>query len=87
MITDLRNPSLKPRHLEAVEAALEFKFTPEQPLTIGRLVEIYAFDHMEKIQEISGQASSEASLEAILKKVKRNCRVDLFVYYISFLNN
>ena len=38
-------------------------------MTLGRLVEIGAFKHSERLQEISGQASSEASLESILKKV------------------
>ena len=69
MITDLRNPSLKPRHWEVIEQVLEQQFTEEDPLTLGRLEEIHAFQHTEAIQEISGQASSEASLELILKKV------------------
>lgn len=43
--------------------------TPEEPLTLGKLIEINAFQHEERIQEISGQASSEASLEGILKRV------------------
>ena len=69
MITDLRNPTLKQRHWDVIENILEFKFTPEDPLTLGKLVDINAFKHGEALQEISGQASSEASLEAILKKV------------------
>lgn len=32
-------------------------------------MEINAFQHEERLQEISGQASSEASLEGILKRV------------------
>lgn len=43
--------------------------TLEDPLTLGKLIEINAFQHEERIQEISGQASSEASLEGILKRV------------------
>jgi hypothetical protein len=43
--------------------------TPEEPLTLGKLIDINAFQHEERIQEISGQASSEASLEGILKRV------------------
>ena len=45
--------------------------TPEEPLTLGKLIDINAFQHEERIQEISGQASSEASLEGILKRVSR----------------
>ena len=43
--------------------------TTDDPLTLGKLMEINAFQHEERIQEISGQASSEASLEGILKRV------------------
>ena len=70
MIFDLRNPTLKPRHWEAIEEIIAFHFTPEEPMTLGKLVELDAFQHIEAIQEVSGRASSEASLEAILKKVR-----------------
>ena len=71
MITDLSNPSLKSRHIEGIEAVIGYHFTPEDPMTLGKLVDLDAFQHCETIQEISGQASSEASLESILKKVKK----------------
>ena len=48
---------------------LETEFTPEEPLTLGRLVDIDAFHFAEDLEEISGKASSEAGLETILKKV------------------
>lgn len=70
MITDLRNQFLKHRHWDAIYEVIGFKPTKEEPLNLGKLLEINAFEHAEKIQEISGQASSEASLEAILKKVE-----------------
>ncbi len=70
MITDLRNPSLKQRHIEEIEAILEHHFTEEDPMTLGKLEEIDAFEHTEMVQEISGKASSEASLETILRKVE-----------------
>ena len=66
----MRNPCLRKRHWEEIEAALEFEFTDEEPLTLGKLVEIDAFSHTEEIEEIAGKASSEASLEGILKKVQ-----------------
>ena len=70
MITDLRNPSLKKRHWEVIYETLGYTPSPEEPLTLGKLIEINAFEHTERLQEISGQASSEASLESILKKVE-----------------
>ena len=78
MITDLRNPTLKTRHWEVIEQELDHHFTEEDPLTLGKLIEIDAFEHTEVIQEISGQASSEASLESILKKVTEK----FFVHFV-----
>lgn len=69
-ITDLRNPSLKKRHWEVINEVLGIVPSEDEELTLGKLLKINAFDHAERIQEISGQASSEASLEAILKKVE-----------------
>ncbi|CAG5121595.1 unnamed protein product, partial [Candidula unifasciata] len=78
-ITDLRNPCLKPRHWEMIEATIEHHFTEEDPMTLGKLVEIQAFKHAERLQEISGQASSEASLESILKKVTDSWKSTEFI--------
>jgi dynein heavy chain len=69
VISDLRNPALKQRHWDTIQQVLEHAFSDEEPLTLGLLENIDAFDHSESIQEISGQASSEASLESLLKKV------------------
>jgi len=73
VITNLRNPTLKARHWEEIETVLETQFTVEEPLTLGRLVQIDAFHFAEDLEEISGKASSEAGLglESILKKVCR----------------
>ncbi|XP_059155726.1 dynein axonemal heavy chain 6-like isoform X2 [Physella acuta] len=79
VITDLRNPTLKQRHWDLIEETLDFHFTPEEPITLGKLVEIKAFKHSEKLQEISGQASSEASLESILKKVIDSWKTTEFI--------
>ncbi len=68
-MTDLRNPSLKSRHWSLIEEVIDHKFDPDVPLTLTFLKELQVFNFAEAIQEISGQASSEASLEAILKKV------------------
>lgn len=70
VIQDLCNPSLKPRHWVLVENILDHTFNPEEPKTLQLLEDIEAFEYTEEIQEVSGQASSEASLEGILKKVE-----------------
>lgn len=71
-MTDLRNPSLKSRHWSLIEEVIGHKFDPDIPLTLSFLQELEVLNFAEAIQEISGQASSEASLEAILKKVYIN---------------
>ena len=78
-ITDLRNPSLKKRHWDVIYDVIGFVPTPEDPLNLGKLIDINAFTYAERIQEISGQASSEASLEGILKKVEESWRSVDFV--------
>ncbi len=79
MITDLRNPTLKSRHMEQIEVILDYNFTADDPMTFGKLEEIDAFRHTEAIQEVSAQASSEASLEGILKKVEDAWKTAEFV--------
>ncbi|KAA0194622.1 Dynein heavy chain 6 axonemal [Fasciolopsis buskii] len=70
-IMDLRNPTLKPRHWQQLEQLIGFKMDElEEPLSLGLLTRLNAFQHTAAIQEISSQASSEASLEALLKKVE-----------------
>ena len=55
-------------------------------MTLGLLIELEAFKHTEAIQEVSGQASSEASLEAILKKVRDGgCSCSVCVYVCMYL--
>ena len=69
-ITDLRNPALKQRHWDSIETVLGRALSSEEtPITLGLLNELDAFEHSEEIQEVSSQASSESSLEGILKKV------------------
>lgn len=71
VITDLRNPMLKGRHWDEIEIILDAKIVGRdiEPLTLRRLAELNAFEFTERLQEVSAKASSEASLEAILRKV------------------
>ncbi|XP_026730807.1 dynein heavy chain 6, axonemal [Trichoplusia ni] len=66
----LRNPALKPRHWVKIEDILHTRFTPETELTLRVFEELHAFQHAEELMEVAGQASSEAGLEALLKKVE-----------------
>ena len=74
---------VQPRHWEIIENIIGHHFTPEEPMTLGLLIELEAFKHTEAIQEVSGQASSEASLEAILKKVCFILRTKVLLKFMS----
>ncbi|XP_018654464.1 LOW QUALITY PROTEIN: hypothetical protein Smp_130810 [Schistosoma mansoni] len=79
-IMDLRNPSLKPRHWKVLEELIGFQMSElETPLSLGYLNELKAFNKAEQIQEISGQASSESSLEMLLKKVEESWKSTEFI--------
>ncbi|XP_051785909.1 dynein axonemal heavy chain 6 [Erpetoichthys calabaricus] len=77
-IANLRNPCLKQRHWELLEAILEAKLY-EQPISLTSLQEIHAFDYAQQVTDISGQASGEESLERILKKVEDSWKSMEFV--------
>nr|XP_036867942.1 dynein heavy chain 6, axonemal [Manis javanica] len=80
VITDLRNPTLKPRHWEAIEQTVDATLVDlEIPLTLERLFQLHVFDFGQEIQDISGQASGEAALETILKKVEDSWKMTEFV--------
>ncbi|XP_049712146.1 dynein axonemal heavy chain 6 isoform X2 [Elephas maximus indicus] len=80
VIIDLRNPTLKPRHWAAIEQTVDSTLVDlEMPLTLERLSELHVFDFAQEIQDISGQASGEAALETILKKVEDSWKTTEFV--------
>ncbi|XP_063073303.1 dynein axonemal heavy chain 6 [Engraulis encrasicolus] len=78
LITNLRNPAMKMRHWEILEAIVGSSLL-EEPLTLSRLQQLDIFRFDAEIQEVSGQASGEASLESILKKVEDSWKTTEFV--------
>ncbi|KAI5628238.1 dynein heavy chain 6, axonemal isoform X2 [Silurus asotus] len=78
VITDLRNPCLKERHWSMLESIVGINLL-EKPLTLDALKELDIFSHAEEIQEISGQASGEAALETVVKKVEDSWKSTEFV--------
>ncbi|KAM4603926.1 dynein axonemal heavy chain 6 [Polymixia lowei] len=77
VITDLRNPCLKSRHWEILEAVVEASLT-EEPLGLATLERLNVFSFHLEIQEVSGQASGEASLETVIKKVEDSWKATEF---------
>ncbi|XP_018593809.2 dynein heavy chain 6, axonemal [Scleropages formosus] len=78
IITNLRNPSLKARHWDMLEQIVGASLYAET-LTLASLEELDMFRFIDEIQEVSGQASGEASLETILKKVEESWKTTEFV--------
>uniref|UniRef100_A0A8C2GSU6 Dynein, axonemal, heavy chain 6 n=1 Tax=Cyprinus carpio TaxID=7962 RepID=A0A8C2GSU6_CYPCA len=78
VITDLRNPCLKARHWEMLEDIVDSSLL-EEPLTLAYLQELDIFHFGPQIQEVSAQASGEASLENILRKIEESWKTTEFV--------
>ncbi|KAL4640265.1 dynein heavy chain 6, axonemal [Arapaima gigas] len=78
IITNLRNPSLKARHWDMLEQIVGASLSVET-LTLASLEEHNMFQFIDEIQEVSGQASGEASLETVLKKVEESWKTTEFV--------
>lgn len=78
----MRNPALKQRHWVQVENVLNFKFKADQVITLELLENLNVFSYPNELMEISGQASSEAGLESLLRRVSKDFRyiisTDLF---------
>ncbi|GJQ70897.1 hypothetical protein Trydic_g814 [Trypoxylus dichotomus] len=75
----LRNPSLKQRHWMKIENLLGHKFKIDETVTLHLLESLQVFNYPAELLEISGQASSEASLEALLKKVEESWKALEFI--------
>ncbi|XP_062864847.1 dynein axonemal heavy chain 6 isoform X2 [Trichomycterus rosablanca] len=78
VISDLRNPCLKARHWEMLESIVGVNLV-EEPLTLAALQELDMFSYRTEIQEVSGQASGEAALETMIKKVEDSWKSTEFV--------
>ncbi|XP_070836417.1 dynein axonemal heavy chain 6 [Chaetodon trifascialis] len=69
VITNLRNPCMKVEHWKTLESVVGTSLNMEE-LTVAVLEEINIFSYAMEIQEVSGQASGEASVETIIRKVE-----------------
>lgn len=68
----LRNPAIKIRHWLKIEQILNKKLVTDDHLSLQTFINLNAFEPelADEIMEVSGQASAEASLEVLLKKVE-----------------
>ncbi|TSN95723.1 Dynein heavy chain 6, axonemal [Bagarius yarrelli] len=78
VIIDLLNPCLKERHWIMLENIVGVNLL-ESSLTLDTLRELDVFNYATEIVEISGQASGEAALETVVKKVEDSWKTTEFV--------
>lgn len=79
IITYLRNPSLRQRHWAKIETILNHKFKPDEEVTLELLEQMNVFSFANELMEVSAQASSEAALELLLKKVEESWKTLEFI--------
>ncbi|XP_069560973.1 dynein axonemal heavy chain 6 [Brachyistius frenatus] len=69
VITDLHNPCMKAEHWKVLQSVVGTSLNVQQ-MTLAALEELDVFSYGKEIQEVSGQASGEASVESIIAKVE-----------------
>ena len=82
VIEDLGNPAMKPRHWKKLYAALGTPFSEDMlpRMTLAGLLAMDVMAQREVVQEISGAATGEASLESGLEAIQQAWReVEFFV--------
>jgi dynein heavy chain, axonemal len=67
---DLRNPGLKQRHWDRIQDVLGTRAIRDKTFTLGMLLDLNAIDVKEQIANISLEATKEALLEDMIKKVE-----------------
>lgn len=85
IIAMLRNPNLKNHHWIKIEQILETKFPTNKPLTLIMLKKLGVFKYGSEIMEVFGQASSEATLELMLKKIEDSWK-ELYLIVLPYKN-
>ena len=70
LITDLRNPAMRARHWEQLMELIGEKFDPAgDEFTLGRVSELHLENFVDKIGELSSNATKELQIEISLQKI------------------
>ncbi|XP_071789676.1 dynein axonemal heavy chain 6-like isoform X2 [Asterias amurensis] len=69
IMTALRNPALRPRHWQEIQDLIGRHIVRDKNFTLGKFMDLQLFEYKDKINDISTQASNEATLEIMLNKV------------------
>ena len=70
LVQTLFNPGLRERHWDSISDIVAFQLSPEQDLTLAKLVDMNLENYIGKFESISEAASKEFSLEKALEKMK-----------------
>ena len=70
LISDLKNPAMRPRHWLQIQDEMGRQFDPDaEDFTLEKIID-WGFDqYAEKINEISGAATKEMAIEVGLKDI------------------
>ncbi|XP_011495537.1 PREDICTED: dynein heavy chain 6, axonemal [Ceratosolen solmsi marchali] len=79
IIASLRNPNLQSRHWLKIEKLLNYKFVPEEVMTLQSFQQLGAFGYTTELTEIANAASSEAGLEFLLNKIEAGWKTIDFI--------
>lgn len=69
LVAAILNPSMKERHLKEISTLVSLTLDPQEPVTLLKLLENGAFDHLQRVVEISANATQEKHVENILQDI------------------
>eukprot|EP00899_Mesostigma_viride_P014884 jgi/Mesvir1/23397/Mv21091-RA.2 len=84
LVTDLRNPAMRPRHWDSLMEAIGERFDPTGPdFTLAKVTELHLENFADQIGELSVNASKELAIEQALASVKetwQTMELDMGIY-------
>eukprot|EP00795_Rhopilema_esculentum_P009610 gene9610-17369_t len=70
LLSCICNPGLRDRHWEQMSDVVEYDIKPEATTSLSQMLEFGLQKHLDKLEEISGAATKEYSLEKAMEKMK-----------------
>ena len=75
------NPGLRDRHWAEMSVAVDMDVKPDANTSLSHMMEYGLHKHLEKLDEISGNASKEYSLEKTMEKMQNEWSEMLFEFH------
>ncbi|OWZ21689.1 Dynein heavy chain [Phytophthora megakarya] len=70
LIVAIQNPAIKERHMKAVSALIGIDFSSDEAITLLKVLEHGAFEIINDVVDISGNATQEQQIEVALNEVR-----------------